>query len=291
MTVEKEEPMSAHPAFDLDDPVLPDWVREGAMQSGGFPYDKRLKSDVYEETLHALQVQLVRLQADLLKAGGRVICVFEGRDAAGKGGAINAYRENLNPRTTAIAALPKPSDRERTQWYFQRYVDWLPAAGETVLFDRSWYNRSGVELVMGFCTPAETEVFLKEVPRFERMLVDDGIKFFKFYIDIGREMQIERFHDRRHDPLKQWKLSPVDLKALQLWDEYTAARDRTLAETHTSHAPWTVIRGNDKRRARIEVIRAVVGELTFEGKDEAAIGKPDRRIAMSAPDFLGAARD
>jgi polyphosphate kinase 2 len=227
--------------FDLDDPDLPAWVKDGALASGGFPYAKKLDNDDYLEELEALQIQLVRLQAHLQKSGERVLALFEGRDAAGKGGAIKAYSEHLNPRLCYSVALPKPSDREQGQWYFQRYIDWFPAAGETALFDRSWYNRAGVETVMGFCTPEQTAVFLEGVPRFEEMLVGDGIRFFKFWLSIGREMQLKRFHERRHDPLKQWKISPVDLKAIDHFEDYTAARDRMLAATDTAAAPWTIV--------------------------------------------------
>ena len=212
--------------------------------------------------------------------------VFEGRDAAGKGGTIKTYLENLNPRFSMSVALPKPSDREAAQWYFQRYVDWLPAAGETVLFDRSWYNRAGVEPVMGFCTPEQTTRFLNEAPRFEEMLVDDGIQLFKFWLSIGREMQMKRFHDRRHDPLKRWKLSPVDLEAIARFDAYSAARDRMFEATHTAKAPWTVVLGNDKRRERLNAIRVVLHRLDYEGKDTRQIGPIDPRIVFDAPAFL-----
>lgn len=278
--------MSENPDFDLENPELPTWVAERALGSGGYPYTRKLPGKQYEARLHELQKQLVQLQAHLLRTGERVMILFEGRDAAGKGGAISAYRENLNPRNTLSVALPKPSDRERSQWYFQRYVDHLPAAGETVLFDRSWYNRSGVEAVMGFAEPFEVDTFLLEAPRFEAMLVNDGIRLFKFWISIGREMQLKRFHDRRHDPLKQWKLSPIDLRALDCWDEFTEARNRTLSETDSPHAPWTVVRGNDKSRARLGIIQSVLQTMSFAGKDEAAIGEIDGKVVMSAPDFL-----
>ena len=273
-------------AFDIENPELPKHIKKHAMQSGGYPYEDKLDGDVYEAQMYALQKQLVLLQAHLAASGERVMIVFEGRDAAGKGGTIKTYLENLNPRYNLIAALPKPNDRESTQWYFQRYVDWLPAAGETVLFDRSWYNRAGVEKVMGFCTPDQTEHFLEEAPHFEKRLTKDGIHLFKFWLSIGREMQLKRFHDRRHDPLKVWKLSPIDLEALDKWDAYTVARDEMLERTNSEHAPWRVIRANDKRRGRIAVIQHVLDHLTFAGKDIAAIGEIDPKIRMTAPDFL-----
>ena len=272
--------------FDLDNPELPKAIKKNAMRSGGYPYEDKLDGDIYEAQMYELQKQLVLLQAHLAKSGERVMIVFEGRDAAGKGGTIKTYLENLNPRYNLIAALPKPNDRESTQWYFQRYVDWMPAAGETVLFDRSWYNRAGVERVMGFCTPEQTEHFLDEAPEFEKRITKDGIHLFKFWLSIGQEMQIKRFHDRRHDPLKVWKLSPIDLQAFGKWDAYTNARDEMLKRTDKPHAPWTVIRANDKRRGRINVIQTVLDKLPFEGRDKKAIGEIDPKITYQAEDFL-----
>jgi len=273
-------------SFDIDNPELPDKIKKNALRSGGFPYAEKLDKDEYERELYALQKQLVLLQAHMAKAGERIVLVFEGRDAAGKGGTIKTILENLNPRYNFIAALPKPNDRERTQWYFQRYVDWLPASGEMVLFDRSWYNRAGVEPVMGFATREQTELFLEEAPEFEKRLVRDGVKLFKFWLSIGREMQLKRFHDRRHDPLKTWKLSPIDLEALNKWDAYSEARDRMLERTDSEHAPWTVIRANDKRRLRLNVIRTVLNGFDYEGKSEKALGSIDRNIVLSARAFL-----
>jgi len=273
-------------SFDIDNPDLPTAIDKAALGSGGFPYGKKLDRDEYDTQLYALQKELVKLQSHMQTKGERIVLVFEGRDAAGKGGTIKTILENLNPRYNLIAALPKPNDRERTQWYFQRYVDWLPAAGEMVLFDRSWYNRAGVEPVMGFCTPKETENFLDEAPEFEKRLTKDGIRLFKFWLSIGREMQFKRFHDRRHDPLKTWKLSPIDLEALNKWDAYSVARDRMLKHTDSPHAPWTVIRANDKRRLRINVIRTLLAGFDYEGKDKKAIGKIDEKIVLSAEQFL-----
>lgn len=273
-------------SFDIDNPELPSAIKKAALKSGNFPYDEKLDSDEYDTQLYALQKQLVLLQAHMAKAGERIVLVFEGRDAAGKGGTIKTILENLNPRYNLIAALPKPNDRERTQWYFQRYIDWLPAAGEMVLFDRSWYNRAGVEPVMGFCTPEQTKLFLEEAPEFEKRLTKDGIRLFKFWLSIGREMQLKRFHDRRHDPLKTWKLSPIDLEALSKWDDYSEARDRMLEATDSKHAPWTVIRANDKRRLRINVIRTLLDGFDYDGKDKKAIGKIDDKIVLSADEFL-----
>ena len=214
-----------------------------------------------------------------------MVALFEGRDAAGKGGSIFAMRQYMNPRTCRAVALPKPTERERGEWYFQRYVAELPTAGEMVLFDRSWYNRSGVEPVMGFCTAGERRVFLKQAPGFEKMLVDEGVVFFKFWIDIGREMQLKRFHDRRHDPLKIWKLSPIDMAAMTKWDVYTRARDATLKATHRSQTPWTIVHGNDKHRLRLAIIRHVLNAFDYPGKDRDVVGRPDPRI-LGGPEML-----
>ena len=264
--------------FDIDDQELADWIDDHTLESGGYPYDKKLDDDDYDDRLEALQIELVKLQMWQQKSGARVMALFEGRDAAGKGGAINAVKDNMNPRSARTVALTKPTETERGQWYFQRYVSTFPTSGEFVMFDRSWYNRAGVEPVMGFCTPEQYEQFMKVVPRFEAMIVQDGIFFFKFYLDIGREMQIKRFHDRRHDPLKIWKLSPMDIAALTKWDDYTEKRDRMLEETDTEEAPWTVVRNNDKRRGRLEVIRHILDAIEYDGKDRDVIGEADSRI-------------
>ena len=247
---------------------------------------KKMKRGDYEDELRRLHIELVKAQAWARETGTRLLIVFEGRDSAGKGGTIKRFMENLNPRAARVVALSKPTEAERGQWYFQRYANHLPTQGEFVLFDRSWYNRAGVEPVMGFCTPEQTEAFLREAPRFEDMLVDDGIVLIKFWLNIGREMQLKRFHDRRHDPVKIWKLSPIDLKALGKWDDYTAARDRMLEMTHTDHAPWTIIRANDKRRARLNAIRYVLSRLNYDGKHRKAIGTIDEQIVGSGPGFL-----
>ncbi len=272
--------------FDVDDPVLPDWVDEEALKSGDFPYNKKLKEEEYLEELKALQVELVKVQFWLQATGKRVMALFEGRDAAGKGGAISASSAHMNPRLARVVALTKPTDREAGQWYFQRYVAQFPTAGEFVLFDRSWYNRAGVEPIMGFCTPKQYEDFLAQAPQIEKVIAHEGIFFFKFYLDIGREMQLKRFHDRRHDPLKVWKLSSMDIAALTKWDEYSEKRDRMLKETHTEFAPWTVVHANDKRRARVNLIRHMLKTIDYDGKDKDAIGKLDDKIIGQGPKFL-----
>ncbi len=272
--------------FDLDDPHLPDAIADAALGSGGYPYDKELKDKDYAPALRALQIELVKLQFHMLKTGMRIVCLFEGRDAAGKGGTIGAVRQYMNPRNARIVALPKPNETERGQWYFQRYVAQMPTLGELVLFDRSWYNRAGVERVMGFASTEEVGHFLREAPRFESMMVEEGIFLFKFFLEIGQEMQMLRFHERRHDPLKIWKLSDMDRKALGLWDAYTEARDRMIEVTHTRESPWTVVRSNDKRRARLAVIAHMLSGLDYEDKDPRVIGKPDPQILGAGPEFL-----
>ena len=274
-------------SFDIDDPKLPDWVDDHAFTSDDYPYKKKLDRDEYEDTLEALQVELVKVQTWLGETGKRVISVFEGRDAAGKGGSIGATRAYMNPRSARIVALPKPTETERGQWYYQRYVDHFPTSGEFVMFDRSWYNRAGVEPVMGFCTPEQHAHFLEETPHFERMPVKAGIHLFKFWLNIGREMQLKRFHDRRHSKLKYWKLSPMDIASLSKWDDYTEMRNLMLKETHSEHAPWTVVKANDKRRARINVIRTILKELPYTGNDKGAIGEIDEAIVGMGADAVG----
>lgn len=243
-----------------------------------YPYRDEIKRKDYESHLEALQIQLARLQADVKATGKRIIAVFEGRDAAGKGGTIDAVRMNLNPRVASVVALSKPSDREAVQWYFQRYVDWLPAKGEITLFDRSWYNRGIVEQVFGFCTPEQRAAFFRQLPAFESMIVDEGIVLVKFWLEVGRAAQLQRFLDREGDPLKQWKLSQIDIDGLGKWDDYTAAIDETLSKSHSKTAPWTVILSDDKKRARIAAIQTLLHAVEYVGKDAQVIGKIDRKI-------------
>lgn len=273
-------------SFDISDPDLPRWIEDGALASDNYPYDKRHDKDKYGDELEALQIELTKLQKHTLKTGARVLALFEGRDSAGKGSCIKRFMEHLNPRHARAVALPKPTERERGQWYFQRYVEHLPGAGEIVLFDRSWYNRAGVERVMGFCSEAELADFLREAPQFEAMLVREGISFFKFFLTIGQETQLKRFHDRQHSPLKNWKISPIDIAALDKWDDYTRARDDMIRFTHTPNCPWTVVRANDKRRARLNTLRTVLGNLDYDGKTKKAVGKVDPKIVMSGEDLL-----
>lgn len=272
--------------FDIENPTLPDWIENNKLTAGGYPYDKKMKSDEYDPILTQLQIELVKAQAWLQLTGKRVMALFEGRDAAGKGGTIFVLRQYLNPRIARNVALTKPTETERGQWYFQRYVDHFPTSGEFVTFDRSWYNRAGVEPVMGFCTPEQHELFLEETPHFERMVCNEGIYFFKFWLNIGQETQLERFHDRRYSPLKSWKFSPIDIAGITKWDDYTKARDLMIERTHKEFAPWTIVRANDKRRARLAAIRRVLLTLPYEGRDLEIIGKEDKKIIGEGPSFL-----
>lgn len=273
------------------DQSAPKWVRSAIVSAGkgpilsrSYPHPEEMKKKDYDAQMAALQVQLVRFHHDVVRSGKRVVVVFEGRDAAGKGGAIDRVRENLNPRVAHVVALAKPSDREAGQWYFQRYVDWLPARGEIVLFDRSWYNRAVVEQVFGFCKPEEREKFFRQLPDFERILVDDGITLIKVWLDVGRAEQLRRFLDREGDPLKQWKLSSIDVEGLAKWEDYTAAIAETFRRSHTDHAPWTVVRADDKLRARIGVIQTILRSVDFDGRDDGLIGVPDAGI-VGGPDL------
>jgi len=252
--------------------------KKGEILDPGYPHDERRPKKRYKADLASLQVELVKLQAWTRESGERVLIVFEGRDAAGKGGTIKRFREYLNPRGARVVALSKPSDTERTQWYFQRYIDHLPAGGEIVFFDRSWYNRGVVEKVFGFCTDDERARFFRQVGDFEHMLVDEGIYVFKFWLNVGRAEQLRRFLKRERNPLKQWKLSRIDVEGLSKWDAYTAAISETLERTHRDRVPWTVIRSDDKRRARCEAIRHVLLQLDFGRKDRTAVGAPDQTV-------------
>ena len=249
----------------------------------GYPYDRKLTRAAYEKQKHRLQVELLKLQTHFRDNQQKMIALFEGRDAAGKGGTIKRFVEHLNPRSAHIVALEIPTDRERNQWYFQRYINHFPTAGEMVFFDRSWYNRAGVERVMGYCTPEEYLEFMRQVPELEKMIVDSGIHFFKFWFSVGEAEQRRRFAERQTDPVKRWKLSPTDLASLDKWDAYTEAKEAMFFYTDTSHAPWTVVKSNDKKRARIEAMKWVLNHFDYEGKDPKVVGTPDPLI-IGSPD-------
>lgn len=265
-------------AFSLDARKLPAAISDGAFASGDYPYTDKLDRQFYDERLQFLQIELLKLQASIRASGERIVIVFEGRDASGKGGTIARFLQHMPPRTTRAVALPRPSDAEQGQWYFQRYIANLPTKGEIVLFDRSWYNRAAVEPVNGFCTKSESKAFLKEAPAFERMLVRDGIHLFKIFLEIGHEMQLKRLWARRQDPLKQWKLSPIDFKAVHQWPDYTRHFKRMFEKTDVEDASWTVILANDKLRTRLAAIEVVLSRLDYEGKDARHVGRPDPKI-------------
>jgi polyphosphate kinase 2 len=272
---------------DDDDPVLL-WADGTPVETWReeYPYEERLPRPEYERAKRLLQIELVKLQNWVKDTGQRIVIIFEGRDAAGKGGTIKRFTEHLNPRGATVVALEKPTERERTQWYFQRYVAHLPGAGEIVLFDRSWYNRAGVERVMGFCTDEEYREFMREAPEFERMLVNSGIHMTKFWFSVTRGEQHTRFVIRHVDPVRQWKLSPMDLESLGKWDDYTEAKEAMFKYTdndngNKGHIPWTVVRSNDKKRARLEAMRHVLDQFEYPGKDHEIVGKPDRKILGS----------
>jgi polyphosphate kinase len=273
---------------EIDDPVLkrPDGQPVETWKEG-YPYAEKLSRENYEEEKRLLQIELLKAQEWVKDTGQRLVVLFEGRDAAGKGGTIKRFLEHLNPRGVESIALTAPTAIERGQWYFQRYVEHLPTRGEIVLFDRSWYNRAVVENVMGYCTPGEYDDFMVAVPAFEQMLTRSGIKLIKLWFSVSRWEQIARFAIRRIDPVRQWKLSPTDLESLDRWDQYTEAKERMFERTHTEHAPWTVIRSNDKKRGRLGALRHVLCQLDYPKKNTNTAGAPDSLI-VGAPDRVSA---
>ncbi|CAN3701167.1 Polyphosphate kinase PPK2B [Microbacterium sp. MM2322] len=246
----------------------------------GYPYDTRISAEEYEDEKYLLQIELLKFQYWVQDTGQRAVVVFEGRDAAGKGSTIKRFMEHLNPRAARVVALTKPSDRESGQWYFQRYVEHLPTAGEIVLFDRSWYNRAGVERVMGFCSDEEYELFMHQVPQFEKMLVESGTSLTKFWFSVSQTEQRTRFALRQLDPVRRWKLSPMDLESLGRWEDYGAAKDEMFTRTDKNYAQWTIIRSNDKRRARLNAMRFFLSQFEYEGKDAAIVGEPDPLLVL-----------
>ena len=258
-----------------------------SFRSPDYPYKRKLANHDYEERKESLQVELLKVQRWTKETGQRIVVLFEGRDAAGKGGTIKRFMEHLNPRGARVVALDRPNERERGQWYFQRYIDHLPTAGEMVFFDRSWYNRAGVERVMGFCTPMEYLEFMRQTPLLERMLVNSGILLFKYWFSVTREEQHKRFDARETDPLKQWKLSAIDKLAVDKWDAYTEAKEAMFFYTDTADAPWTVVKSNDKKRARVECMTHFLHHLPYDEKDRDLVGMPDPRIVGPASHLIG----
>jgi len=277
----------AEPALTLEQlRQNPDAVRH-AFETGSFPYRASLRRDLYERRKAELQVELLKVQEWVRVTGQKVVILFEGRDGAGKGGTIKRFMEHLNPRGATVVALQKPTDRERSQWYFQRYLAHLPAAGEMVLFDRSWYNRAGVERVMGFCTANEYLEFMRECPDVERMLVRSGIWLFKYWFSVTQEEQARRFQSREEEPLKRWKLSPIDRESLGKWDAYTEAKEAMFFYTDTADAPWTIIKSDDKKRARLNCMTHFLATLPYPEKNEKLVQRPDPLIVGSSNDVIG----
>lgn len=256
-----------------------------AQLPASYPYRTRLQRKEYEALKEQLQVELLKVQSWVKETGQRVVVLFEGRDAAGKGGTIKRFMEHLNPRGARVIALEKPSDAERGQWYFQRYIQHLPTAGEIVFFDRSWYNRAGVERVMGFCSPRQYLEFMQQTPELERMLVRNGIHVFKYWFSVSREEQLRRFVSRRDDPLKHWKLSPIDIQSLDKWDDYTQAKEAMFFHTDTADAPWVVVKSDDKKRARLNCLRHFLHTLDYPGKDERIAHAPDHLLVGRAAEL------
>ncbi len=287
--VDVEDKRRAMEGYVAPPPSAPDdHIRRDYFRSSKYPYPERLGIKAYLEQKYRLQVELVKLQNSVKDTGQRVMVIMEGRDAAGKGSTIKRFMEFLNPRGASVVALEKPTEREQGQWYFQRYVDHLPGPGEIVFFDRSWYNRAGVERVMGFCTKAQYREFVRQAPLFEQMLSADGISIFKFYLSISKTEQARRFEERRDNPLKQWKLSPIDIEAQARWDAYTEAKEKNLSRTDTPQAPWTLVKADDKLRARLETMRTVLSRLEYAGKDPSVATAPDPWIVAQASTIFAA---
>ncbi|NJM83495.1 MAG: polyphosphate kinase 2 [Tabrizicola sp.] len=272
-------------------PAVGQAVSRPAFESGRYPYARRMGTALYEAEKATLQAELLKVQIWAQETGQKFVILMEGRDAAGKGGTIKRFMEHLNPRYARVVALTKPSDKEKGEWFFQRYVQHLPTAGEIVFFDRSWYNRAGVERVMGFCTPSEYLEFMRQAPEIERMLVRSGIRLHKYWFSVTREEQRKRFLARETDPLKRWKLSPIDKASLDKWDDYTEAKEAMFFYTDTADAPWVIVKSNDKKRARLNAMRHFLAGLDYPGKDAAAVGAPDPLIVGRAAQVLGGAED
>jgi polyphosphate kinase 2 len=285
-TAPDEDPAAPSIALAADDPNIRRLSRKEIFREGGYPYKRPITRREYEATKNLLQIELLKMQNWVKESGQKIVILFEGRDAAGKGGTIKRFMEHLNPRGAHIIALEKPSEHEKGQWYFQRYINHLPSEGEIVLFDRSWYNRAGVEKVMGFCSATEYLEFMRQAPELERMLVRSGIHLFKLWFSVSRQEQFRRFQQRKVDPLKQWKLSPIDVASLDKWDDYTEAKEAMFFYTDTADAPWTVVKSDDKKRARINALRHILHHLPYPNKDPEAVFAPDPLIVGNAGDIF-----
>ncbi|MFO1173285.1 MAG: polyphosphate kinase 2 [Hyphomicrobiaceae bacterium] len=257
------------------------------FETGEYPYKSHIARKEYEAEKALLQIELLKVQEWVKATGQKIILIFEGRDAAGKGGTIKRFMEHLNPRGARVVALDKPTERERSQWYFQRYIAHLPASGEIVMFDRSWYNRAGVERVMGFCTPNDYLEFMRQAPELERMFARSGIHLFKYWFSVTRQEQLRRFNSRENEPLKKWKLSPIDRQSLDKWDDYTEAKEAMFFHTDTADAPWTIIKSDDKMRARLNTMRHFLASLPYTEKDESVVGEPDPLIVGASAHVIG----
>lgn len=270
------------------EPAISEQVnRLRSFEQQTYPYKTKIKRSVYERQKASLQVELLKVQRWVEETGQKIVILFEGRDAAGKGGTIKRYMEHLNPRTARVIALPKPTDRERSQWYFQRYIEHLPAAGEIVMFDRSWYNRAGVERVMNFCSPNDYLEFMRQTPELERMLTRTGIQLFKYWFSVSRDEQRRRFKARETDPLKQWKLSPIDRASLDRWEDYTEAKEAMFFYTNTADAPWTVVKSDDKKRARVNCMQHFLASLNYPDRNRRVAPGPDPLIVGHAGHVIG----
>jgi polyphosphate kinase 2 len=283
-------PVTAHPPSGQHHAAMlrhdPAAIRR-LFETGEYPYATHLRTTTYETHMLELQRELLKAQRWVEATGERIVILFEGRDAAGKGGTIKRYMEHMNPRTARVIALQKPTDRETTQWFFQRYITHLPSAGELVLFDRSWYNRAGVERVMGFCTPNDYLEFMRQCPDVERMLVRSGLRLFKYWFSVSREEQRRRFAARETDPLKQWKLSPIDRASFNKWDEYTEAKEAMFFYTDTADAPWTIVKADDKKRARLNCMQHFLSSLDYDNKDHSIVTGPDPLIVGASAHVIG----
>jgi len=264
----------------------PEAIRR-SFETGEYPYHTKMRRSAYDSQKAKLQAELLKVQKWVKDSGEKIVILFEGRDAAGKGGTIKRFMEHLNPRGARVVALEKPSEAEQSQWYFQRYISHMPSAGEIVLFDRSWYNRAGVERVMDFCTPSDYLEFMRQCPEVERMLVRSGVRLYKFWFSVTQEEQAARFNARQNDPLKQWKLSPIDRASLDKWEDYTEAKEAMFFYTDTADAPWTIIKSNDKKRARLNAMQHFLSSLPYEGKDSRIVRGADPLIVGSSAHVLG----